>query len=129
MQAVETIEHTNVETLRAIYADLATIGEYVSDDMVLHNAIRDANGHEQIVHGKSNVVDHEVALIASTGGQLVMAVEHIHANDYFGAVFGKLVVGDQMSMPFCGLWRFVDGVAVEHWENAYDASVFTARVE
>jgi hypothetical protein len=121
-------EHRNADTLRSVYRDLARIGEFVSDDVVLHNAIRDENGNELLVTGKPAVVNHELALIDATAGTLVMAVEHIHANDFFGAVFGKLLVGDDMAMPFCGLWRFVDGVIVEHWENAYDAPAFLARL-
>jgi predicted SnoaL-like aldol condensation-catalyzing enzyme len=52
-----------------------------------------------------------------------MDVEHIAANDQFGAVFGVLRAqrgGATLAMPFCGLWRFRDGLITEHWENAYD---------
>jgi len=57
-----------------------------------------------------------------------MDVQHITANDYFGAVLGVLrahLDGDNLAMPFCGLWRFRDGLIVEHWENGYDVSAMT----
>lgn len=119
-------ENWNVVTLRWIYNDLATIGHFVSDDVVLHDGAGDESGNEVLIKGKENVVDHEMALIAATLGTLEMAVEHIHADDFFGAVSGKLRVGDFLAIPFCGLWRFVDGVVVEHWENAYDATALRA---
>ena len=125
---VQLTEHPNVSTLRAVYRDLASIGEFVSDDVVLHNAVRDPAGNEVLVKGREKVVDHEVALIKATGGTLVMSVEHVYANDFFGAVFGRLLIGDDMAMPFCGLWRFTDGLITEHWENAYDANAFLTRL-
>jgi ketosteroid isomerase-like protein len=59
-----------------------------------------------------------------TKNTLVMDVQHIVANDHFGAVLGVIRAhpnGQVMEMPFCGLWRFRSGRIVEHWENAYDA--------
>jgi predicted SnoaL-like aldol condensation-catalyzing enzyme len=47
----------------------------------------------------------------------------IVANDYFGAVLGRLAAnrqGHRFEAEFCGLWRFQDGLIVEHWENAAD---------
>jgi hypothetical protein len=55
-----------------------------------------------------------------------MDVEHIAANDFFGAVFGVLRASRgeaTLAEPFCGLWRFRDGLITEHWENAYDPPV------
>jgi hypothetical protein len=125
---VQPTGHPNVSTLQAIYRNLASIGEFVTDDVVLHDAVRDPSGNEVLVKGKEKVVEHEVALIGATAGTLVMSVEHTHANDFFGAVFGKLLIGDDMAMPFCGLWRFTDGMVAEHWENAYDADALVARL-
>ncbi len=122
MTASAPTTHPNVETLRAIYADLTRIEDYASDDVVLHPAER-ATGEGDYI-GKHAVVAKEHDLIRLTGGTLIMDVEHIVANDHFGAVLGVLRVhrnGRAFGMPFCGLWRFRDGLIVEHWENAYDA--------
>lgn len=115
--------HPHVEILRYIYADLTRLEDYASDDMVLHAAERTADGDYV---GKQAAVAKEHELIRLTGGTLVMDVEHVVANDYFGAVLGVLRArrdGRALAVPFCGLWRFRDGQIVEHWENAYDAAV------
>jgi hypothetical protein len=122
-------EHPNVTVLRTIYADLTRLGEFAATDMVLHPAERWGDGPvagtERIV-GKEAAVAKERDLIRRTDGTLKMDVEHIAANDYFGAVFGVLRAhrGDAaLAVPFCGLWRFRDGLIAEHWENAYDVSL------
>jgi ketosteroid isomerase-like protein len=112
--------HPNVDILRAVYADLTCLGDYASDNVVLHGAA----GGDHV--GKQAVVAKERELIHLTGNTLLMDVQHITANDYFGAVLGILrahLDGDNLAMPFCGLWRFRDGLIVEHWENGYDVSV------
>jgi ketosteroid isomerase-like protein len=123
--------HPNVQTLRAIYADLTRLGEYAADDMVLHTAEREicSDVAARRAVGKEAAVAKERELIRLTGGTLVMDVEQIVANDHFGAVFGVLRAncgGATLAMPFCGLWRFRDGLITEHWENAYDVSVVAA---
>ena len=122
-----TATHPNVRTLRAIYADLTRLGEYAANDMVLHTAEREVSSDITAgrIVGKKAAVAQERELIRLTGGTLVMDVEHIAANDHFGAVFGVLRAhrGEAtLAMPFCGLWRFRDGLITEHWENAYDVS-------
>ena len=118
--------HPNVETLRTIYADLTCIADHCDDDVVLHTADRAITDGPGIVRGKDAVLAQEKALIRATGGTLLMDVQDIIANDHFGAVTGilraRLATGD-VAMPFCGLWRFRDGRIIEHWENAYQASV------
>jgi hypothetical protein len=121
--------HPNVRTLRAIYADLTRLGEYAADDMVLHTAERevcsDVTARRAV--GKEACVAKERQLIDLTGGTLVMDVELITANDHFGAVFGVLRAHRgraTLAIPFCGLWRFRDGLITEHWENAYDLAPF-----
>ncbi|MDC3959114.1 nuclear transport factor 2 family protein [Polyangium jinanense] len=120
-----TAIHPNVRMLRTLYANLARIGEFVTDDMILHKAdrafFRDAMAGRVV--GREAAVAHERELIALTGNTLVMDVEHITANDHFGAVFGILRAhrdGAKLAVPFCGVWRFRDGRITEHWENAYD---------
>jgi hypothetical protein len=121
--------HQNVDTLRAVYADLSRIGEYVTEDVILHKAVPGADASDSLAIGKDAVVAHESALIEATGGTLLMDVQHIVANDYFGAVLGILRArGDKIAMPFCGLWRFEDGRLAEHWENAYDAHALVAAL-
>lgn len=116
--------HPNIDILRAVYADLRCIDRYTADDVVLHTADRGASGGPAQVCGRAAVKAKELDLIRLSGDTLVMEVHSIVANDYFGAVLGVLRARrDQraVGMPFCGLWRFRDGLIVEHWENAYDA--------
>ena len=121
--------HPNVRTLRAVYADLTRLGEFAADDMVLHSAKREVCGDPAVARivGKKAAVAKERDLIRLTGGTLVMDVEHIVANDHFGTVVGVLRAhrgGATLAVPFCGVWRFRDGLITEHWENAYDLSAF-----
>jgi hypothetical protein len=116
-------EHPHVSMLRAVYADLTRIAEYSDEAVVLHPA--DPTAPDVI--GRANVLAQEMELIRLTERSLLMDVEAIIANDFFGAVLGKLraeKARGSIAMPFCGLWRFRQGRIVEHWENAYDASEF-----
>ena len=119
---------SNIEILRAVYADLSRIGEYCDNDVVLHTADRGASGGPSEVVGKQAVLDKELSLIALTGSTLRMEVQNIIANEHFGAVLGVLRANRDshaIGMPFCGLWRFHNGRIVEHWENAYDVSALS----
>ncbi|KAK4209299.1 hypothetical protein QBC37DRAFT_294900 [Rhypophila decipiens] len=111
--------------LEYLYQDLSRISEIASKDIVLHAADRDLSSPpKQPLKGIQSVQAHEDALIAATGGTLVMDVQSIEANQHFGAVLGVLRAtkpgGQDLAVPFCGVWRFLDGKAVEHWENAAD---------
>src|SRR5512143_540243 len=97
--------HPNAEILRYIYADLTRLEAYASDDMVLYAAER-TTGEGRYV-GMYAAVAKEHELIQLTDGTLVMDVEHIVANDHFGAVLGVLRArrnGRALAVPFCGLW-------------------------
>src|SRR5689334_2633316 len=105
-----TTTHPNVQKLRVIYADLTRLGEFAADDMVLHTAEREAvrDVAAKRIVGKEACVAKERDLIRLTGGTLLMDVEHMVANDHFGAVFGVLRAhrgGATLAVPFCGLWR------------------------
>ncbi|MFI8301807.1 nuclear transport factor 2 family protein [Streptomyces nigra] len=118
-----TQDHPNVGVLRTIYADLTRLGDYAADDIVLHTANREVMPESGKIYGKEAAVAKERQLVAATGNTLVMDVQEIIANDYFGAVTGVLRAhrnAKELAMPFCGLWRFCDGRIVEHWENAYN---------
>jgi hypothetical protein len=104
--------HPNTKTLHAIYADLSCIAEYADDNVVLHTADRGVVGRPSQVFGKEAVLAKELELIRLTGNTLVMEVQDITANDYFGTVLGILrarLNGSDIAMPFCGLWRFNKG--------------------
>jgi ketosteroid isomerase-like protein len=121
--------HPHVEMLRAIYADLRLLTKFASEDIVLHAAgPRDITpaGSRGIMGdyiGKRAVLARATELFRRSGGSLVMTVDDVVANDYFGAALGRLTAnrnGRQFEGEFCGLWRFQDGRIVEHWENAAD---------
>ncbi|MBC3957316.1 nuclear transport factor 2 family protein [Pseudomonas triticifolii] len=121
--------HPNVETLRAVYKDLARIAEFADNDIVLHKADRGARGGLSMIIGRRSVHNHELDLIEHTRQTLSMEVHEIVADDYFGAVIGCMRATcdrQKIAMPFCGLWRFRDGKIVEHWENFYDIRAFAS---
>lgn len=116
------MSHPNVDILRLLYKDFSRLDEYAAEEVVLHAA--DRRPGDSPVTGKRAVLAHEQALLDLTGGTMIMEVESIYANDSFGAVFATLRSSGpaEIAMPICGLWRFADGLIVEHWENAYDAA-------
>jgi hypothetical protein len=104
--------HPNAETLHAIYADLACLAKYADDNVVLHTVDRCVVGQPSQVFGKEAVLAKELELSRLTGNTLVMEVQDIRANDYFGTVLGIVrarLNGSDIAMPFCGLWRFNKG--------------------
>jgi hypothetical protein len=117
--------------LRYVYADVCRISEVASDDILLHPADRDlVTPPKPPLRGVQAAQAHEEALVAATGGTLVMDVESITANHEFGCVMGVLRATKQgrpdLAIPFCGVWRFKDGLAVEHWENAANPGLLGA---
>ncbi|MBC9715764.1 nuclear transport factor 2 family protein [Streptomyces sp. TRM66268-LWL] len=124
--------HPNALLLRELYADLARIGEFVHEDVVLHPAIRDVDPTSRDQVGRAAVVEWERELLAATGGTLVMNVQDITANDHFGTVLGRLEgrFGDTpFAQAFCGVWRFEDGKATEHWENIYTPNLLASLTQ
>ncbi|KAK0723334.1 hypothetical protein B0T26DRAFT_740310 [Lasiosphaeria miniovina] len=118
--------------LRYLYSDVRRISDVASPDIILHPADRrvsasrvvdGAAGRPPLV-GLAAAQAHEDALVAATRGTLRMDVQGMIADAHFGAVLGVLRATrqgcDDLAVPFCGVWRFVDGWAVEHWENAAD---------
>jgi ketosteroid isomerase-like protein len=108
--------------LRAIYANFSLLEKFASEDIVLH-----ASGSRDIMTGdyvgKQAVLAKEMELYRRSGGSLAMTTDHIVANDHFGAVLGRFSAnrnGNRFEGEICGLWRFQDGVIVEHWENCAD---------
>ena len=112
--------HPHVRLLETVYADLMRLADFAAPDIVLHPADRGIDDN-RARRGKDAVLAHERDLVRATEGTLVMDTEHIVANDHFGAVLGTLRASRPrgIAMPFCGLWRFADGLVVEHWENAH----------
>ncbi|KAK4442924.1 hypothetical protein QBC34DRAFT_452814 [Podospora aff. communis PSN243] len=115
--------------LRYVYEDLSRFSEVVSTDIVLHSADRDLSSPPKPpLRGVEAAQAHEDALIAATGGTLVMDVQTITANEHFGSVMGVLRASKagrkDLAIPFCGVWRFEGGLAIEHWENAVDPGQF-----
>ncbi|MBV7698643.1 nuclear transport factor 2 family protein [Streptomyces sp. TRM70350] len=112
--------HPHVRILEAVYADLLRLADFAAPDIVLHPAHRGTDDG-RVLRGKDAVLAHERNLVRATDGTLVMDTDHIVANGYFGAVLGTLRASRPrtFAMPFCGLWRFADGLIIEHWENAH----------
>lgn len=116
------LPHPNVEKLRAIYADFGLLAKYASEDMVLHAAgTRGILAGDYV--GRQAVLAKEMELYRRSGGTLAITTDHIVANDHFGTVLGRFRA-QRDSVPFvaevCGLWRFENGLIVEHWEICAD---------
>ncbi|NEB80008.1 nuclear transport factor 2 family protein [Streptomyces sp. SID14478] len=115
--------HPHADLLARLYQDLAGIGRFLHPDAVLHPALRDVERRARPVEGRDAVIEWERDLITSTGCTLDMQISHIAADEHFGSVHGTLHAvfrGYPFSDTFCGLWRFRDGLIVEHWENIAD---------
>jgi ketosteroid isomerase-like protein len=114
--------HPHEEMLRAIYADLSLLGKFASEDIVLHAyGSRDIMAGDYV--GKQAVLAREAELYRRSGGSLAMTADHVVANDSFGAVLGRFTAnrnGTRFVAEVCGLWRFADGLIVEHWEHCAD---------
>ncbi|KAI1426570.1 hypothetical protein F5Y12DRAFT_270575 [Xylaria sp. FL1777] len=104
------------ELLRYLYADLTRISQVVSPNIILHPY--DASLAN--LHGITAVQAHEEALVAATGSTLSMSVESILVSSVFGVVSGTMRArrpgSEDLEAGFRGLWRFEDGIPVEHWE-------------
>lgn len=123
-----TFEDTT-SLLRYVYADLTRLSQIASPDIILHTADRSLySPAKEPIRGVEAAQTYEEQLVAATGGTIVMEVQSFSANEHFGTVLGTLQAagstGRTVSMAFCGVWRFVDGKAVEHWENAFDPVKF-----
>ncbi|WP_327358439.1 nuclear transport factor 2 family protein [Streptomyces sp. NBC_01304] len=107
--------HPNALTLAAVYADLTGIEPFLDPDVVLHRV----DGHT--LTGIKAVVTHEKALMRLSKNTMRITVDHLTAGKHFGTMTGTLTADlpDRINVPVCGLWRFRDGLIVEHWENAY----------
>ncbi|KAI1344123.1 hypothetical protein F5Y15DRAFT_410974 [Xylariaceae sp. FL0016] len=109
---------TTAALLHYLYRDLTRLSDVASADLVLHPF---APANSQPLVGIAAAQAHEEALVKATRATLVMDVESVTANDNFGVVMGTLRAKKDglkdLAMPFCGVWRFEGGLAVEHWEN------------
>ncbi|KAK0614957.1 hypothetical protein B0T17DRAFT_540695 [Bombardia bombarda] len=126
IMSIPKFESTN-ELLHYLYADLTRISLVSSPDIILHRADRALlSPPKPPIEGIHAVQAYEEALVEATGGTLAMDVESISSNECFGAVLGTLRATKRgqadLAIPFCGVWRFSNGKAVEHWENALDAA-------
>lgn len=114
------------ELLRWLYADLTRLERVAAPTLLLHRY----DDHARPLRGAAAAQAHEEALVAATGGTLVMDVESVAATAHFGTVMGTLRAGGgrlrpPLAVPFCGVWRFdAQGRLAEHWENvAVETSV------
>ncbi|KAI1746474.1 hypothetical protein F4782DRAFT_74718 [Xylaria castorea] len=107
----------NVDLLCWFYQDIARLSRVASPYMCL----RIADKHSTVLRGIGKAQGRMEALKEATGGTLFMDVERLSANRRFGVVFGVMRAqspGQQdLAVRFCGVWRFVDGIVVEHSES------------
>lgn len=126
MEAKPTFPDTTT-LLKYLYQDVRHFDQIASEDIILHAVDRDLSTPPRPpVRGIVAVQAHVEALVAATGGTLVMDVSSITANDDFGVALGTLRASREgaevLAIPVCGVWKFKDGLAIEHWENAQDAA-------
>ena len=113
--------------LQYLYQDIRHIHKIASDNIILHTADRDISTPPRPpLRGIIDVQAHVEALVIATGGTLVINVSSITANDDFGVALGTLRASrdgaEDLAIPIYGVWKFKDGLAFEHWENAHDAA-------
>ncbi|MGW5869013.1 nuclear transport factor 2 family protein [Streptomyces sp. NPDC055239] len=121
-----TSQHPNATTLRAVYTDLRTIGHYCAPTIALHPAHHTRCDTGTLL-GLDAVTAHEQALFNLTHGTVVMELDYVAANDYFGVAIGLMHAEEPtpVQVPFCGVWQFDDqGRLVEHWEHDTDPTAF-----
>lgn len=128
MEAEIIAIHPHAHMLRTLYSDFSLLGDYASDEMVLHQALRGPGVLP--IRGLDQVSAYLGHLREATGGAMDAEIESVQANDFFGAVLGVMRLSSpaELAMPFCGLWRFENGLIVEHWENAHDAEAFLKAI-
>lgn len=118
--SVQPAEHRYAEVLRTLYRDWEKLPDYAAEGFVLHRSDRSVKD-VSVCRGVQDALTHRKALLYTTDNTLEMDVRHVIANDHFGVAMGVLTARRprEVEMPFCDLWRFVDGDVVEHWENVY----------
>ncbi|KAI8946020.1 hypothetical protein F4801DRAFT_583834 [Xylaria longipes] len=111
-----------VELLRYVYQDITRLSEVASP----YICSRIADRNSTVIRGIDGVQARMEALKGATGGTLFMDVEKVLANRKFGVVFGVMRAQrpglQDLAMRFCGIWRFVDGIVVEHSESLSEDS-------
>ncbi|ATL25619.1 hypothetical protein [Streptomyces formicae] len=121
-------QNRNAATLRAVYADLRTIGRYCAPTIVVHPAHHTRCDTGTLL-GLDAATAHEQALFNLTNNTVVMELEYVAANDYYGVAIGLMHAEESIpvQVPFCGVWRFDgQGRLIEHWEYDTDPTAFAA---
>ncbi|KAI1277413.1 hypothetical protein F5Y07DRAFT_85528 [Xylaria sp. FL0933] len=105
------------QLLHYLYADYRRLSEVVSPDIVLHPF----DTRRTSLHGVAEAQAHKDALVAATDGTLRTDVESVAVSGNYAVVAGTMRAQkaglENLEIGFCGLWRFEDGVPVEHWEE------------
>jgi hypothetical protein len=124
--------HPHVAIIRRLYTDLRTIGDVAHKGIALHPG---SSGLLDVgtLYGVEAVTDHMKALYRLSHGTLRIDLDAVIANDCFTTAVGTLEITapDPKTVPFCGVWRFEDGLIVEHWEhdwNPHDLADVTERL-
>ncbi|KAI0470330.1 hypothetical protein F4859DRAFT_522810 [Xylaria cf. heliscus] len=108
--------NNTAELLQYFYQDITRLSEVSSP--YLYTRIIDRE--RTVLVGLDKAQARMEALKEATGGTLLMDVERIIANRNLGMVFGFVRAQSpglqDLALRFCGIWRFVDGIAVEHSE-------------
>ncbi|KAI0555615.1 hypothetical protein F4679DRAFT_176818 [Xylaria curta] len=107
----------NADLLRWFYKDITRLSQ-VSSPYV---SLRVADRNSTVLRGINEAQARMEALKEATGGTLFMDIERVSANRKFGVVFGIMRARSpglqDLAIRFCGVWRFVDGIVVEHSES------------
>ena len=116
----------NVELLKAIYANPELVFEHLHPDFTLH-----APGNNLIAgtfRGAEGIKDHFADMDRlSTGSFNHDVQEAFLADENFGMVVHRMEGernGVQLKMFGFGLWRFQDGLIIDHWESVADQALW-----
>ncbi|KAI1740090.1 hypothetical protein F4680DRAFT_419647 [Xylaria scruposa] len=107
----------NTDLLRWFYKDITRLSQVSSPYM----SLRVADRNSTVLRGIKEAQARMEALKEATGGTLFMDIERVSANRKFGVAFGIMRARSpglqDLAIRFCGVWRFVDGIVVEHSES------------
>ena len=113
---------TTIELLKRIYNNPQLVFEYLHPDFTLH-----APGQNPIAgtfHGAEGMKAHFKKMESMTNNSFVEELtDTFLADDSFGMVVHRMTAernGKKLDTWGFGLWRFKDGLIIDHWESVGD---------
>ena len=117
---------SNVELLKKIYANPDLVFEHLHPDFTLHSP-----GNSPIAgtfHGAEGIREHFADMDARSTGSFNHDVHEAYLADENWGMVVHCMQGERngvhLDMWGFGLWRFKDGLIIDHWENVADPKLW-----